>query len=236
MQNLIKTNCVDNLVFRNGYEDAAPIQSAFDISGATGNIQGPNTTNKIGTGGSGSGLQLLFTTDNSPAITKITITRVGKNYKPGDVVTFSFTAADNIATGAFDITFTIPTNISDLPSAMYIPTAFNNGNSGKKYMDASTVIGWYGSDTDQLVATYLTNSIAGSGTKKFGYKIAFSGLDGSVSADEILFKEISMKISHCFRDAWQEPKSMPILNDTLKGYFETYPNIGIINITLEEVQ
>ncbi len=232
MQNLIKTNCVNNLVFKNGYEDTAPLTSEWDISAATGNIQGPNTTNKVGTGGSGSGLQFLFTTDSAPSISKVTITNPGKNYKAGDVITFSFTAADNIATGSFDVTFTLPSDLDTLPSNMTIDTVSDQGGTSVAYMDADKVIGW--TKTDGSIVKYLTKSRSGTGTEMLKYYIVFSGIDQAVEADETLLNEIAMVISHCFKDAWQEPKSMFILNDYINGYFDNNPGLGIINITLEE--
>lgn len=231
MQNLIKTNCVNNLVFKNGYEDAAPLSSQWDISAATGNIQGPNTTNKVGTGGSGSGLQFLFTTDSAPSISKVTITNPGKNYKAGDVITFSFTASDNIATGSFDVTFTLPADLSTLAGGMTINTSQDIGGTSNAYMDASKVIGWYGNDGG--VIEYLTKNRDGSGDDMLIYKIVFSGTDNASASDETLLNEIAMVISHCFKDAWQKPNSMFILNDYINGYFDNNPGLGIINITLE---
>lgn len=232
MQNLIKTNCVENLVFRNGYEMNSPLGSEWDISAATGNIQGPNTTNKVGTGGSGSGLQFLFTTDSTPSISKVTITKPGKNYKAGDVITFSFTSADNIATGSFDITLTLPADLSTLPSTMALNNSKDLGGTSNAYMDASKVIGWYSNEGS--IVRYLTKNRDGSGDDMMEYKIAFSGVDSNVPADEHLLNEIACVISHCFRDAWQEPNSMFILNDYIKSYIDADPNLGIINITLEE--
>lgn len=232
MQNLIKTNCVNNLVFDNGYEDTAPLTSEWDISAATGNIQGPNTTNKVGTGGSGSGLQFLFTTDGTPSISKVTITNPGKNYKAGDVITFSFTAADNIATGSFAVTFTLPSDLDTLPNGMVIDAVINQGGTSSAYMDADKVIGWF--KNDGSVVQYLTKSRSGQGTDMLKYYIAFSGIDEAVAEDETLLNEIAMVISHCFKDAWQEPKSMFILNDYINGYFDNNPGLGIINITLQE--
>lgn len=232
MQNLIKTNCVENLVFKNGYEMNSPLSSEWDISAATGNIQGPNTTSKAGTGGSGSGLEFLFTTDSAPSISKVTITQPGKNYKAGDVITFSFTSADNIATGSFDITFTLPADLSTLPTGMLRNTSKDLGGTSNAYMDASKAIGWYGNDGS--IVEYLTKNRDGSGDNMLVYKIAFSGIDENVGADETLLNEIACVISHCFKDAWQKPNSMFILNDYIQSYIDADPNLGIINITLEE--
>jgi len=236
MQNLIKTRCADNLVFVYDYEDPAPFTSEWDVTASAGKLAGAGNTEKVGTGGSGSGLKVKFTTDGAPALTALQIKDIGKGYKLGDVVTFSFTAADNIATGSFDITLTIPASIYDLTQNMYVENGHYAGKSGNVYMNADIVLGWFGNESNQNMVKYLTTEKSGDGDKQLQYEIYFSGLDSQeTESDEYLLNEIAAVISHGFKDAWQRPMSMFTLNDYLQGYFDNNPDLGIVNIILKEM-
>ena len=207
---------------------------------AVGNINASSQTTKAGTGGSGSGLEIRLETDNVPQIAKIIINKPGKNYKAGDVITFSFDAGDAVATGSFDIIFSIPADISGLPGKMVLNTAvkplgIDNDfiSSSKQYINADITIGLH--ESEGVILSYVTNLRSGQSDLAMFYNIAFSGIDEDVTQDKELLKELSAVISHALKDAWQNPKSMPVLNDYLQGYFDKHEGLGIINATLTPI-
>tara|TARA_R100001463_G_scaffold1777_2_gene7637 strand:- start:2540 stop:3169 length:630 start_codon:yes stop_codon:yes gene_type:complete len=199
MANLVKYTLGDP-VFNPG-ADSAPLSSDWDISATSGNLDTSGTTaGKAGTGGSGSGIKIRVIV-SATAISSITIDDIGVGYKVGDTITFSFTSADNGFIGNCDITLT-PT----LGKAFFDQSRFKTG-----YFDADKILA-YG-NTEDFGGQFYTNVKNGDGTSNLTINFAVSGV--TPASQEMM--DAVEGINEAFRDAWQNPKSIPSLNDYLPG-------------------
>jgi hypothetical protein len=219
MQNLIKVDCSGFVVKEATYN--APLDSAWDDSAASGNLSASQTTSKVATGGSGSGLTAEFTTNADPIISQITITATGLNYKPGDVITFSFTAADNIATGSFDVTLTIPADGGDIT---FKPATVANGDiaPADRYIDASVCVGLEpitefsgGKPWLYIRTNKVQTASSAQDTATISYQLLIAGIDGGLGGGSADIVRAASEISECLKDAWQNPNSQPELNSYL---------------------
>ena len=219
MQNLIKVDCSGFVVKAATYN--SPLNSAWDDSDASGKLSASQTTSKVGTGGSGSGLTAEFTTNADPAISQIAITATGLNYEPGDVITFSFTAADDIATADFDVILTIPADGGEIT---FNPAT--DAGSGKiapadRYIDASVCVGLEPiTFRDAEPWLYIrTNKVqtatTGQATETISYQLLIAGIDPSLGGNSADIVRAASEISECLKDAWQNPNSQPELNSYL---------------------
>jgi len=185
--------------------------SAFDDSAASGNLVANQNTTKAGVGGSGSGLEIRFNTNATPEISTYTVTNSGKGYLPGDTITFSFTAADAIATGSFDITFDPVAG-----DGFYEGGCGQNENikSKKGFFNADSVIGIEDSGAGlgiSLVTTIRAGASSAQSSKTLSIVFQATGMDDSADGR----REVSRAISLCVADAKREPKSRLDLVDYL---------------------
>lgn len=219
MQNLIKVDCSGFVVKEATYN--SPLDSAWDDSAASGNLSASQTTSKVATGGSGSGLTAEFTTNADPIISQITITANGLNYEPGDVITFSFTAADNIATGSFDVTLTIPADGGDIT---FKPATVVEGDiaPADRYIDASVCVGLepiteFGGGKPWLYirTNKVQTASSAQDTATISYQLLIAGIDPSLGGGSADIVRAASEISECLKDAWQNPNSQPELNSYL---------------------
>ncbi|MGI9555238.1 MAG: hypothetical protein ACR2M9_00035 [Cyanophyceae cyanobacterium] len=185
--------------------------SAFDDSAASGNLAANQNTTKAGVGGSGTGLEIRFNTNATPEISTYTVTNSGKGYLPGDTITFSFTAADSIATGSFDITFDPVAG-----DGFYEGGCGQNENikSKKGFFDADSVVGILDPQNGlglELVTTIRAGASASQPSKTLSILFQATGMDDTADAR----REVSRAISLCVADAKRNPKSIPDLVDYL---------------------
>jgi len=199
MANLVKYTLGDPVF--TSVTDTAPIRSDYDISATVGNLDTTGTTNnKAGTGGSGSGVAITVTV-SATAIAGIAISNPGIGYKVGDVITFSFTAADPGFTGDCDIVLT-PT----LGGAFIAQSRFKEG-----YFDADKIIGYTVDSTGDTGGHFLTNVRSGGGSDYLEIVFVVGGIehDSQEMADAIT------AINEAIKDAWQAPNSIPSIDDYL---------------------
>jgi hypothetical protein len=220
MQNLIKVDCSGFVVKKATYN--SPLISAWDDLAALGNLSASQTTSKVGTGGSGSGLTAEFTTNADPIISQITITAIGLNYEPGDVITFSFTAADDIATGSFDVTLTIPADGGEITFNPATDAGSGDIAPADRYIDASVCVGLESTsdfDKDEPWVYIRTNKVqtasSGQATKTISYQLLIAGIDPGLGGGSADIVKAASEISECLKDAWQNPNSQPELNSYL---------------------
>lgn len=185
--------------------------SAFDDSAASGNLVANQNTTKAGVGGSGSGLEIRFNTNATPEISVYTVTNSGKGYLPGDTITFSFTSADAIASGSFDITFDPVAGDGFLQGGC---GQNDNIKSKKGFFNADSVIGVTDPGSSlgiEFMTTIRAGASSSGSSKTLSIVFQATGMDDSVSAR----KEVSRAISLCVADAKRNPKSLLDLVDYL---------------------
>lgn len=221
MQNLIKVDCSGFVIKKASY--TAPLNSAWDDSAASGNlVASQQTTGKAGTGGSGSGITADFTTNGTPIISEIEILANGAGYVPGDVITFSFTAADAIASGSFDVTLTIP---ADGAPITYRPADDIGGSEtgvSTRYIDAGVCVGLgtisfsNGEPFIDIRTNRVQTATSSQSTQTISYRLLIAGLNPfTVGTDGADIVRAASEISECLKDAWQNPNSLPELNSYL---------------------
>jgi len=190
---------------------SSSLGSAWDDSAASGNLSATAQTTKAGTGGSGSGLEIRFSTNATPEISGYIITNHGKGYLPGDTITFSFTSADAIATGSFDITFDPVEGDGFVEGGC--GKSESNIQSKKGFFNADSVFGVQ--DPQGTSVGIITSIRAGSGASEnsetLGIKLVTTGMDDNADAR----RAVSRAISLCIADAKKRPKSKLDLADYL---------------------
>jgi len=207
MMNLVKFD-LSGFQFNLGTNLA--LGSAWDDSAAAGNLTASATTTRVGVGGSGSGLEIRFNTNATPAINQYTVTNHGKGYKAGDVITFSFTAADAIATGSFSITFT--------PVA---GDGFYQGGCGqdatikskKGFFDADPVIGIITPAATQ--PSFITRARGGSSAAQNSEPLQVTFVATGMDDTDAGHYGVNKAISLCIADAKRRPNSRFDLADYL---------------------
>jgi len=219
MQNLIKVDCSGFVIKKASYP--APLNSAWDDSLASGNLTASQqTTGKAGTGGSGSGITADFTTNGTPIISEIEIVANGSGYLPGDVITFSFTAADAIASGSFDVTLTIPAE--GTPITFKPATDVGDTGVSTRYIDAGVCVGLgaiqfsLGEPFIDIRTNRVQTATSSQATQTISYRLLIAGINpATVGTDGAEIVRAASEISECLKDAWQNPNSLPELNSYL---------------------